>query len=166
VRLGWILLLVATMSTSVESRAASADERQPATSWTINTAGLQIVRQSEGLRLKAYRQGRAWRIGYGHGGAKPGQTITKAQAETMLDKDLQVCETAAGAAVTVPVNRNEFSALVSLCYTMGEQRFKASNVVALLNDDRRDEAAHAFKRWNKPAGLARRRRREMALFLS
>jgi lysozyme len=165
VRLGWILLLVLTMLTSVESRAASAGERRPAHRWTINTAGLQIIRQSEGLRLKAYRQGRAWRIGYGHGGAKPGQTITAAGAEALLHQDVRGCAGAVAEAVTMAINRNEFSALVSLCFTIGERRFKASSVVTLLNDGQRNDAAEAFKQWIEPAGLAARRRREMALFL-
>jgi lysozyme len=150
----------------VELVADSSGERLPARSWTINAAGLQIIKQSEGLRLKAYPERRAWRIGYGHGGARPGQTITAAKAEALLNQDLHVCEGAVRSAVTVPVSRNEFSALVSLCYTLNERHFKGSAVVALLNDDKRDEAAQAFRQWIKPAGLATRRRREMQLFLS
>ncbi|MBK6851333.1 MAG: lysozyme [Burkholderiales bacterium] len=165
-RLGWILLLVSTMSTSVESRAANAGERRTAGAWTINAAGLRIIRQFEGLRLTAYREGKVWRIGYGHGGAAPGQTISAAAAETLLRRDLRGCEGAVGTAVEVPINRNEFSALVSLCFTINERRFKASEVVALLNDDKRDEAAQAFRQWVQPAGLAARRRREMTLFLN
>ena len=52
------------------------------------------IQEFEGLRLTAYKcPAGVWTIGHGHTkGVKMGQTITKAQAETLLRGDLLPCE--------------------------------------------------------------------------
>lgn len=152
--------------------AKTASARQLST----NAAGLAIIKESEGLRLEAYSYAGQWLIGYGHSATtKPGMKITAAQAEDLLRQDLAVCEKAIGDAVTVPINANEFSAMVSLCYNIGWQNFAASSVVRRLNAGDREGAADAFLMWTKAtvAGervtvphLEERRQRERALFLS
>lgn len=138
----------------------------------INQAGLAIIKASEGLRLEAYELLGRWYIGYGHqctGCA--GSTITESQADALLRDDVTIAESAVRRLVTVPVNANEFSAMVSLAYNIGGGNFAKSMVVSNLNAGDRQAAADAFRNHNR-AGyqviqhLVERREKERALFLS
>ena len=137
----------------------------------INAAGLDIIKESEGLRLEAYQAGGVWYIGYGHSGASPGQKITEGEAEALLRKDVRASEDVVKNLIAVPVNANEFSAMVSLCYNLGSGNFGKSLVVSKLNDGDRKGAADAFRNHNKAGGavnehLTERREKERALFLT
>ena len=138
----------------------------------INEAGLAIIKQSEGLRLEAYSAGGRWYIGYGHSRtARPGMQITEAQAEALLREDVRDAEDGVKRDVAVPVNENEFSAMVSLAYNLGVGAFARSPVVERLNAGDRKGAADAFLTHNKAGGkvnehLTHRREQERALFLS
>lgn len=138
----------------------------------INDAGLDIIKESEGLRLDAYAAGGRWYIGYGHSCTDcAGTTITEAQADALLRDDVGVAEAAVKKLVLVAVNENEFSAMVSLAYNIGSGNFAKSPVVARLNEGDRQGAADAFRIHNR-AGyqviehLTHRREKERALFLS
>jgi lysozyme len=156
----------------VAETPAASGERKAASEWTTNEAALQIIKKSEGLRLKAYNNGGQWLIGYGHSkGVTEGMTLTEAQADAFLREDARVCEASVARVVTVPVTRNEFSAMVSLCYNVGYGNFEKSSVVRLLNAGDRAGAAEAFLLWVKAGGqvvphLVDRRNAERALFLS
>ncbi|MFM2069425.1 MAG: hypothetical protein RLZZ584_4334 [Pseudomonadota bacterium] len=146
---------------------ATAGERRPARKWAINDAALDIIKTAEspgGPRLQAYLEGKRWFIGYGHPAVR-GQVITEKRALALLRQDVHKCERQVAASVKVPVTRNEFSAMVSLCHNIGTTRYAKSEVVAYLNQGGRVEAAEAFNEWIYPAGLAPRRRKEMALFM-
>ena len=65
----------------------------------------------------------------------------------------------------VPLTQNQFDALYSLCFNIGETNFKKSTVVRKLNEKDYQGAADAILMWNKPAVLEGRRKRERALFL-
>jgi lysozyme len=137
----------------------------------INDAGLQIIKDSEGLRLEAYNLGGQWLIGYGHAAtARAGMKITEAQAEALLRQDVKDAEDGVRKAVTVPVNRNQFSAMVSLAYNLGVGGFGHSTVLAAVNKGDYNGAADAFLNHNKAGGkvlenLTKRREKERALFL-
>ena len=155
--------------------AAASPQRAAASTYRTNAEGLAIIEESEGLRLKAYTDGQRWFIGYGHSAtAKKGMVITKAKAEALLKQDLAAFEKAVAKAVTVPVTSNEFSAMASLCYTLGGQRFAKTDVVTLLNAGDRKGAADAFRSYVKATvngvkkeipHLVARREKERALFL-
>ncbi len=138
----------------------------------INEAALAMIKEEEGLRLKAYQNSGQWLIGYGHARtARPGQRITAARAEELLREDIQACEDAVGENVSVPLSANEFSALTALCFNIGTLNFAQSTVVQKLNAGDRVGAADAFLMWTKAGGktldlLEKRRARERALFLS
>ncbi len=174
-----------TAGTPVDNEAAQSDaaESAPApssdpnvghpanASLRTNAAGLKIIEESEGLRLEAYQAGGTWYIGYGHAGAEPGSTITEAEAERLLREDVRGYEDTVKKVVTVKVNENEFSAMVSLCYNLGGGNFGASSVVSKLNNGDRNGAADAFRNHNKAGGqviahLTERREKERALFLT
>ena len=144
---------------------------QAARSWVINESGLAIIEKSEGLRLQAYNGGGVWRIGYGHStNVKQGQTISATQARSFLQDDVKVCQTAIGQLVHIPITQNEFSALVSLCFTTGAYSLRKATVIARLNSGDRAGAANGFLLWVKAGGkplphLVVRRKAERDLFL-
>lgn len=145
---------------------------EPASSRQTNPSGVSLIKSFEGLRLRAYQDAvGVWTIGYGTTrGVKPGQEISEAQAESLLKTDLNRFERAVNDAVRVPINDNQFAALVSFTYNVGSGAMKSSTLLRKLN--RRDiyGAAKEFPRWNRAggrilAGLTRRRNAEKALFL-
>ncbi|EPY02700.1 lysozyme [Magnetospirillum fulvum] len=141
---------------------------------SCNEAGKDIIRQCEGLRLKAYLcPAGKLTIGYGHTGpdVKTGMTITEEDANTLLSRDLVAAEKAIVGAVSVTITDNQFSALVSFVFNLGAGNFYGSTLLKKLNANDIFGAADEFLRWNKVngqvlAGLTRRREAERTLFLS
>lgn len=138
----------------------------------INDKGLRLLKSFEGLRLNAYLDAvGVWTIGYGTtSGVRPGMQITALQAEEFLKRDLVRFERAVAELVRVPLNEDQFSALVSFTYNVGESALANSTLLKLLNRGDYRGAADQLLRWNKGdgvelPGLTRRRRAERALFL-
>ncbi|MGJ3251504.1 MAG: lysozyme [Elainellaceae cyanobacterium] len=138
----------------------------------MNAKGLRLIKSFEGLRLEAYLDPVGiWTIGYGTtSGVRPGMEITAAEAEDLLKRDLRRFEAAVSRNVKVPINDDQFSALVSFTYNVGEGALASSTLLKLLNQGDIRGAADQFLRWNKAggrvlAGLTRRRKAERALFL-
>lgn len=139
----------------------------------INQAGLELVKQFEGLRLSAYIcPAGVPTIGYGSTkGVKMGDCITKAEAEALLIQDLERFEKAVNKAVKVPLTANQFSALVCFAFNVGIGAFQDSTLLRVLNQSDYAAAANELLRWNKGGGkvlpgLTRRRQAERALFLT
>lgn len=154
-----------------------------------NQAGRQLIEHYEGLILGAYDDandhvvpvGGAVRgtltIGYGHttaaGAPKVyiGQKITSQQADDILAADLAKVEKFVTSVVKVPINENQFSALVSFTFNEGNGALKGSSLLRKLNDKDYKGAADAFLLWTKGLGqpslpgLVTRRHAERALFL-
>jgi lysozyme len=136
-----------------------------------NAAGLALIEQFEGDKLQAYQDGNGiWTIGYGHVGAHKGEYETQAQAEADLCADLGTAEAAVTRLVQVPLNENQFSALVSFVYNEGSGRLQSSTLLKCLNAGSYSLAAQQFLVWDIIAGqvsegLERRRFAEMTLFL-
>lgn len=93
---------------------------------TISPEGLEMLKEWEGLRLKTYRDpAGVLTIGYGHTSAegepivKPGMEITEAEAETILRRDIARSERVVSEYIHVPLNDNQFAALVSFEYNTG-----------------------------------------------
>lgn len=140
----------------------------------ISQKGIDLIKQFEGCRLTAYKcPAGVLTIGYGHTGAdvKEGQTITQEQAEKLLRSDLVVhCNNVSGL-VKVPLNQNQFDALVSFEYNIGYGNFKSSTLLRLLNQGDYNGAAEQFQRWRYAngkvlSGLITRRQKEKDLFFS
>lgn len=146
-----------------------------------NAAGIDLIKQFEGCRLKAYPDpatgGDPWTIGYGLTSAAgivkvtPGLRITQAQADEYLVKSLVKYETAVSTALTKKPLPNQFAAMVSLCFNIGPGNFKKSSVLRKFNAGDTAGAASSFLLWNKAAGkvmagLTRRREAEKKLFLT
>ena len=138
-----------------------------------SSKGLELIKQFEGCKLKAYLcPAGVWTIGYGHTAtAKQGMTITQAKAVELLKSDLARFEASVNAYVKVPINQNQFDALVSFSFNVGSGALKSSTLLRKLNARDYNGAAEEFKRWNKAggkvlAGLVKRREAERALFLA
>lgn len=139
----------------------------------ISANGVKLIQQFEGLRLKAYQDAvGVWTIGYGHTGpdVTPGLVISQAQADALLARDLNRFETGVSRLVQVPLNQNQFDALLSFSYNLGLGSLQNSTLLRLLNQRDYAGAASQFPRWNKAGGkvlpgLTRRRAAEQALFL-
>lgn len=164
-----------------ESEATAAPEEKAAPSsaaggkanagQTINAAGLQIIKDSEGLRLEPYSAGGYSYIGYGHQ-IKPGESFTSisaAEAEDILRADLAYFEEGVRNLLTRPANENEFSAMVSLAYNKGLGGFSTTGVLKHFNAGDKHKAADDFRNHTGRDGpvphLVERRERERMLFL-
>lgn len=141
-----------------------------------STRGVALIKGWEGLELKAYQDiAGVWTIGYGHTEtAGPGQVITAEGADALLRQDLVSRESAVASMTEVPLNQNEFDALVSFVYNVGVNAYKNSTARKRLNRGDRVGAAEALTWFNKATiggvlreskGLTNRRAAERALFL-
>lgn len=141
---------------------------------TINDAGLRLIKQFEGCRLKGYLDGGGVpTLGYGHTGSevKEGLIIDQAKANELLKEDLSRFEAGLDACVPKAIIGNQFSALVCLAFNIGLGNFKASTLLKKLEAGQIQGAALEFLRWAKDngktvPGLARRRQAEKDLFLT
>lgn len=147
-----------------------------------SSAGRAAIKQREGVVLTAYLDSvGVWTIGVGHTTAagapkvSPGMKISASEADEILSRDLAVFEKAVSGAVRVPLNQNEFDALVSLAFNIGAGAFAKSTLVRKLNAGDRKGAADQFLVWNKGTvkgkkveikGLTTRRVAERKKFLS
>ena len=141
----------------------------------LSNNGLSLIKSFEGVRLTAYKAVQTekyWTIGYGHYGpdVKQNMKITQAQADAYLKSDVARFEKAVNENVKVPLNQNQFDALVSFTYNCGEGALQRSTLLELLNQGKYKEAADQFDLWNKSsgkvlAGLVKRRAKEKELFL-
>lgn len=143
---------------------------------TTSASGINLICSFEGLELKAYDDSvGVWTIGYGttviNGvKVKKGDTCTLEQAKSYMASDLKKFEAAVNK-VTVPLNQNQFDALVSLAYNIGTGAFASSTLLKKLNGGDYKGAAAQFDVWNKAGGkrmqgLVNRRAKEKALFLA
>ena len=138
----------------------------------MNTSkqGINLIKQLEGFSSTAYWDVDGYSIGYGHHGARAGQTISQAEAERLLQADLSTFEQAVRK-VNPRLSQNQFDAAVSLCYNIGTTRFRNSTVAALMAADPtpRPELEQHWKEWRLAAGkvnqaLVRRREKEWNIY--
>jgi lysozyme len=137
----------------------------------INAESLALIKRWEGLKLEAYQcPAGVWTIGYGSTrGVRPGQRITEAQAERLLRDDLARFEAAIERLVQVKLSDNQFGALVSWAFNVGEGAAARSALVRKLNAGDHDAVPAELARWNKVgkrvvAGLTNRRAAEAGLW--
>lgn len=147
-------------------------------SMSVSNKGVDLICEFEGKRLAAYDDGvGVWTIGFGTikypGGnrVKKGDACTLEQAKEYMRHDLIEFEHTVNSSVKVPLNQNQFDALVSLAYNIGSNAFKSSTLVKKLNTGDYQGAADQFNVWinaggKRMQGLVNRRDREKLLFLS
>lgn len=153
---------------------------------TISDTVLAKIKEWEGLILYAYddldpqRPPRRIKpgdpvhgtltIGYGHTEtARPDMEIDERHAATLLRRDLRTAEAAVERRVKVPLNDNQFGALVSFCFNVGAGAFATSTLLRRLNAGEYEAVPGELARWvyssgKKLTGLVRRRQEEGRLW--
>ncbi|CAI1515456.1 lysozyme [Serratia entomophila] len=144
----------------------------------ISNAGISLIKEFEGCRLKAYQDSvGVWTIGYGWtqpvNGRKigPGMVIDQATAERLLKCGLVQYEQGVNQLVKVIITQGQFDALVSFAYNLGLRSLSTSTLLRKLNAGDKHGAADEFGKWVNAGGvrlngLVKRREAERKLFLS
>lgn len=111
-----------------------------------------------------------WTCGWGHTIGVTATTVcTQAQAQEWLQDDVADAALTVCKLVTQPLNQNQFDALVSLCFNIGDHNFAGSGLLRFVNKADWTDAANDFVNWDKQAGvvlggLKNRREAEAARF--
>ena len=142
----------------------------------ISPPGIELIKEFEGLRLKAYLcPAKVWTLGYGHTTSagppvvQPGMTITSREAEGILKADLVKYEAGVLKLVKTPLTQGQFDALVSFAFNCGVGALAKSTLLKRVNAGRFDAVPAELMKWTKAKGrelpgLVRRRRAEAALW--
>lgn len=141
----------------------------------LSPEAIALIKHFEGCFLEAYRDPVGiWTIGYGHTShVRRGKSLTPQEAENLLMEDLDVAQVDVRHNVKVPLNENEFGALVSLAFNIGGSAFAHSTLLRKLNAGDRRGAAKEFERFVNGhvggrkvtlRGLQLRRRAEREMF--
>lgn len=139
----------------------------------MSQAGLDaLLKKFEGCKLKAYRcPANILTIGYGHTSVAgepqvtEGLTITQAEAEEVLKRDLVKYEKGVADLVKVPLTQHQFDVLVDFAYNAGLGNLKSSTLLKRVNASDFDAVPTELMKWTKGGGkelpgLVRRRRAE------
>lgn len=145
----------------------------------ISKKGIDLIKQFEGLRLEPYLDVAGIpTIGYGNTYHDNGrrvslrdEPITAEWAEVLLKETLRRYENAVSRYVQVSISQNQFDALVSFAYNVGNEALRKSTLLLKLNKWLYKEAAAEFDKWvyangERVQGLVNRRAQEKALFLT
>lgn len=138
----------------------------------INDAAKRLIKSFEQLRTQAYLPtGKdVPTIGYGHtDGVQMGDTCTEDEADAWFDDDVAWAENAVERHCTIDLTDNQFGALVSITFNIGQGNFDSSTLLRDLNANDIADASAQFLVWDKQRGgelpgLKRRRVAERALF--
>lgn len=135
----------------------------------------QHIERVEGFRATAYRDAHdVLTIGYGHV-IKPGEsylavsTISRDTAARILHQDTKHAVDVVNTAVKVPLKQEQFDALVSFVFNVGEGAFRSSTLLRKLNAGHCCAVPDEMRRWvhagpHVVQGLVRRRETEIALY--
>jgi lysozyme len=152
----------------------------------VGQRGKSLFKEWEGLVTHEYLDsGGAPTIGIGHLLTRSERTsgkimikgqpldyrngLTEQQCWDLLDQDLDVTEQTVNTAVTVTLNQNQFDALVSFTFNVGDGAFRGSTLLKLLNQGQYGQVPAQLRRWTKDnghevQGLINRREKEIALW--
>lgn len=149
---------------------------------STSAKALAIIKKAEGEELTAYYcPAGIPTIGYGHtktvtkADVQRRKTITKAEAERLLRDDLAGFERDVAKLVKVPLNDDQFGALVSFAYNLGAGALASSTLLKRINAKASSKDIEAsWLQWNKARvkgvltplrGLTIRRQGEFDLFV-
>jgi lysozyme len=151
----------------------------------INDAGAALIKSYETKRLLAYDDKRPDYVlqpgdhvegtltnGWGHTGPDVfiGQVIDDSQADAWFLHDTMAAEDSVANRVSVDLNDNQFSALCSFVFNVGDAQFAKSTLLTLLNKGDYASVSTQLRRFVyskgvREPGLERRRAAEAELFL-
>ncbi len=145
----------------------------------ISENGLKELHAVEGTKLTVYNDsGGIATVGTGHkiipsDNLLEGDKITHELADLFLKNDLHKAESDVNSMVNVPLNQNQFDALVSFVFNIGRTPFQHSTLLKKLNEYDYIGALKEFTRWKyitvngikkESPGLITRRLLEQNLF--
>lgn len=140
----------------------------------LSDKGLALLKGKEGCRLVPYPDAGGESICYGHF-LRPQDSwmrtnMNQELCEIILKHDCAWAVKAVNSMVLVPLNQNQFDALVDFVYNVGETHFRQSTLLRLLNEGKYREAAEQLPLWifsngSAVTALVDRRAAERALFL-
>ena len=148
----------------------------------ISEAGMALIAEFEGFSATPYDDPAGHcTIGIGHllhrGNCTPDDRadISYANAVHMLQQDVRRYEDAVNQSVTVVLNQNQFDALVSFTFNLGQAALARSTLLTVLNHGHYHLVCEQLRLWNKAevngvlielAGLTRRREAECTLWVT
>lgn len=145
----------------------------------VSKNGLELIKKSEGFSSTPYLcPAKIPTIGYGNTYYEDGTKVTlndkpidRIRAEQLLEFIAnKTFSNNINKVVNVILNQNQFDALVSFCYNLGNGNFNNSTLLKKINMSDFKGASLEFQKWNKAggkelAGLTKRRLAEKELFL-
>lgn len=146
-------------------------------SYIVSEDAKKIIKIFESLKLEAYLcPAGIPTIGYGHTGpdVRLGMKITEQEAESIFMRDINKVSSQIAPIIRVPLNPDQFGALVSFAFNLGPTALKMSTLLKRINANNLKGAGDEFLKWNKAHvngeivvlnGLTRRRNAERSLFL-
>lgn len=143
----------------------TATPRQP---MRVSKVLIKSIRRFESFRSKAYQDTKGvWTIGYGHTlNVKEGDSITRKEAEKMLQDDLKEYESYVDSLDICQNDQCHFDALTDFAYNCGIENLRTSNLLQIIRQGREEsEIREEFMKWiysgkRKLRGLALRRKWE------
>lgn len=137
-----------------------------------SSEGKELIKRFESFSAKPYLcPAGVATIGYGStdGVTLNMKPITQSEGERLLTKDLRWVDAAINKHVKVPLSQNQYDALASFVFNVGEAKFAKSTLLKLLNKGKYDEVPAQLRLWvhskgKKLKGLERRRDAEAALW--
>ena len=139
----------------------------------LSDIGRAALKSREGERLTAYKDSvGVWTISVGVTTASglitvtPGLKITAAQSDALFSKAVEKYAATVRNSIKKPCTQEQFDAMVSFCYNIGQGGFSNSSAVRLFNAGDVAKAADALLMWKKPAEILPRRRAERLQFLT
>jgi|GEM_PF-2910044 len=142
----------------------------PATGGKLDSALIDAVKQWEGFSSGSYDDYKQTAIGYGTKG-KPGETITRADADKRLTSELETHAARVDAQIAksgISLNKNQRNALISFDFNTGD-------IETIMTSKSAEEIARRLPTWNKftkggklvvSRGLINRRQKELEMFNS
>jgi lysozyme len=152
----------------------------------MSANGLNLLEQWEGFKLKVYKDSAGLpTIGVGHlltkseltsgkigikgAAVKYADGLTNQQVIDLLAQDVAPVGQIVTKSVKVPLTQNQFDALVSFAFNVGNAAFTGSTLLKVLNDKQYKEVPTQLLRWTRSGGkvvpgLLNRRENEIKLW--
>lgn len=142
----------------------------------ISDNGINFIAGWEGVEYKAYKDAVGlWTVAIGHLIKLPeekfllNKTLTREEVYDIFREDIKRFENNLNKVIKVPINQNQFDALISLAFNIGNGAFNNSTLLRVLNQGNYEEVPNQILRWDKAGGktllgLTRRRKAEVELF--
>lgn len=147
----------------------------------FSSRGMDFLIELEGMKFQAYKDtADKWTIGIGHlikDNEKElmHRVLSKPECTALAYEDLRQSESLVNRLVKVPMNQQQYDALVIFSFNIGGSAFAASTVLRLMNECNYKEACEHFDDWVKVTkggrrifseGLQNRRDEEQELFIN